>query len=77
MRSWDADRQQWRQTTTHRQNLTGLSAQTIAMIKPQTGCTSVEAQIGKDRYTLQATRLFQHADLGVPAWTVPLKPMAG
>ncbi len=73
-RMWDADQQQWRQTAMHRQQLTGLSAQTIAMIKPQFGCTSVQAQIGKDRYTLQATLLYQQADLGVPAWSVPLKP---
>lgn len=74
-RTWDADKQQWRQTATHRQKLTGLSTQTFAMIKPQFGCTSVEARIGNDHYILQATCLFQHADLGVPAWTVPLIPV--
>ena len=71
-RRWDADAQGWQQTAQHRQKIVGIEVQTQAQIVPQLGCTYVTAEIGHDRYTLQASSSFQRADIGVPAWEAPL-----
>lgn len=67
-RRWDIDAQGWRQQVTHRQKMVGIGLQLEALIMPQLGCTYLTAQVGGDRYTLQATSTFQRADVGVPAW---------
>ncbi len=72
-RSWLADSQVWRQSATHRQNLTGITAQTQAYITPQLGCHFLTAEVDGKQYTLQACSSFQRADMGVPAWEVALQ----
>lgn len=71
-RHWDEETKAWRQEARHRQKLTGISTTTTALIVPQFGCTYLSATVGRSRYTLQATSSFQHADVGVPAWEVPI-----
>jgi murein DD-endopeptidase MepM/ murein hydrolase activator NlpD len=71
-RGWDEEAQGWRQKSHHRQKISGISAQTEALIVPQLGCAYLSAEIGKSRYTLQATHSFQRADIGVPGWEIPL-----
>jgi hypothetical protein len=72
-RHWDSEAQGWRQTVQHRQTLSGIEADAAALIVPQLGCTYLAANVGRDRYTFQATSSFQRADVGVPAWESPLK----
>lgn len=72
-RGWDAPAQGWRQTATHRQQLTGIQVRTDALIVPQLGCTAISSEVGRTRYTMQATASFQRADMGVPGWEVPLR----
>lgn len=72
-RGWDASAQGWRQSATHRQQLTGIQVRTDALIVPQLGCTAISAEVGATRYTLQATASFQRADMGVPGWEAPLR----
>lgn len=71
-RRWDETAQAWRQEARHRQRVSGIKAETTALIVPQFGCTYIAAQVGTACYTLQATSSFQRADVGVPAWEVPL-----
>lgn len=71
-RHWDEALQCWQQEAQHTQAFTGLTVSTQARIAPQVGCTYLSAQVGPDRYTLQATRIFQKADMGVPAWETAL-----
>lgn len=71
-RGWDEEAQGWRQKSHHRQKISGISVQAEALIVPQLGCTHITAQVGKSRYTLQATRSFQRADIGVPGWETTL-----
>jgi murein DD-endopeptidase MepM/ murein hydrolase activator NlpD/urea transporter len=71
-RHWDEVLQCWQQEAEHTQSFTGLAVITQARIAPQVGCTYISAQVGPDRYTLQATRVFQKADMGVPAWETAL-----
>lgn len=72
-RRWDTQAQGWRQSVQHRQALLGLDARLQALIVPQLGCTTLTAQVGRDHFVFQAARSFQRADLGVPAWDVPLR----
>lgn len=72
-RRWDMEAQGWRQSAQHRQVLLGFDAYLDALIVPQLGCTALTAQAGPDRFVFQACRSFQRADLGVPAWDVPLR----
>jgi len=71
-RHWDEEAQGWRQNSHHRQKISGITAQAEALIVPQLGCTYITAEVGKFRYTLQAIRSFQRADIGVPAWETPI-----
>jgi murein DD-endopeptidase MepM/ murein hydrolase activator NlpD/urea transporter len=71
-RGWDLQAQAWSQTAQHRQAVSGLSAQTRALIVPQRGCILVTAIAGRNRFSLRATSAFQRADMGVPAWEAPL-----
>lgn len=71
-RAWDIEMQGWNQTAVHRQNVSGISVMTKALIMPQLGCTYINASIGKTSYTFQATSSFQRADVGVPAWEAAL-----
>jgi murein DD-endopeptidase MepM/ murein hydrolase activator NlpD len=71
-RHWHEQTQAWQQDARHQQAFTGLMATTQARIVPQVGCTYLTAQMGRDRYTLQANSSFQKADMGVPAWETPL-----
>lgn len=73
-RHWDEEAQAWRQQTQHQQRLSGIAVHTDSLIAPQLGCTSITAAVGGSRYTMQATSLFQRADIGVPAWEAPLSP---
>ena len=72
-RHWDADAQAWRQKAQHRQFVSGITAHTDALITPMLGCNYISAQIGANRYILQATSAFQRPDVGVPAWETPLR----
>ena len=72
-RQWDADAQAWRQKAQHRQFISGITAQTDALITPLLGCTYMSGHVGANRYILQATSSFQRPDVGVPAWEVPLR----
>lgn len=72
-RGWNASTQSWQQQASHRQAMTGIGARVVADIAPQTGCTRIEASMGRHRYTLQADSSFQRADMGVPAWEYPLQ----
>lgn len=67
-RQWDDVEQGWRQVAAHRQTVSGLCVQTESLIQPQLGCTLITASVGVDAYRLVATRAFQTADIGVPAW---------
>jgi urea transporter len=71
-RRWDDEAQAWRQKATHRQNVSGITVRTEALIAPQLGCTYLAGEAGGTLYTLQATHSFQRADVGVPAWEVAL-----
>jgi hypothetical protein len=71
-RDWDEEAQGWRQKSQHRQKISGIVVQAEALIVPQLGCTYIAAEVGKSCYTLQATRSFQRADIGVPGWETPL-----
>ena len=71
-RQWDEMAQGWRQIAIHRQKKTGIEITTEALIAPQLGCTSLSGDIDGSRYTLQATKTFQRADIGVPGWESPL-----
>lgn len=71
-RTWDINAQGWRQRAQHRQNFTGLRTTIDALLVPQLGCAALNAQIGTERYILQATHAFQRADLGIPGWELPL-----
>ena len=64
--------QGWRQIAIHRQKKTGIEIATEALIAPQLGCTCLAGDIDGSRYTLQATKTFQRADIGVPGWESPL-----
>ncbi len=68
LRKWDDESQGWRQIAEHRQRHSGIGAKTEALILPQKGCTFVGAESGGNRYAMQATSLFQLADVGVPSW---------
>lgn len=72
-RGWNASAQCWQQQASHRQAITGISTQVVAHIAPQIGCTRIDASVGAHRYTLQADKSFQRADMGVPAWEYPLR----
>ncbi len=72
-RVWDAEQQAWKQQTRHRQQLTGIACTTVALLTPQLGCSHIHAEVGEDRYVLQATHSFQRSDLGVPAWEIPVR----
>ena len=71
-RRWDEVAQAWRQEALHRQYLSGLALTTEALIAPQLGCTYLAAEVAGARYRMQATSIFQRADIGVPAWESPL-----
>lgn len=71
-RRWDAQAQAWRQEAQHRQKLSGLRLSATALIVPQVGCTYLTGEIGRSRYTMQATSAFQRADVGIPAWEAPI-----
>jgi hypothetical protein len=71
-RFWDAPVQAWRQTGQHRQQVTGIAVQTDAWMAPQVGCTYISAKAGTDQYTFHISSAFQRADVGVPAWEVPI-----
>ena len=71
-RQWDEKVQAWRLQSNHVQKLSGIQIKTEALIAPQLGCSHITAKVGGARYTLQATSSFQKADIGVPAWEVPL-----
>lgn len=71
-RDWDATAQVWRQRAVHRQQATGLSVQTECAIAPQVGCVRLAFVSAQGACELQAVRLFQVADLGVPGWEVAL-----
>lgn len=71
-RQWDEKAQAWRLQSNHLQKLSGIQIKTEALIAPQLGCSHMTAKVGAARYTLQATSSFQKADIGVPAWEVPL-----
>ncbi len=72
-RVWDAEQQAWKQQTRHRQQLTGIACTTVALLTPQMGCSHIHAEVGDERYVLQATHSFQRSDLGVPAWEMPVR----
>ena len=74
-RVWDAQSQGWRQTAQLRQILSGISLQADTLLAPQIGCTRINAQQGAKHYALQAISTFQLADLGVPGWETPLRPV--
>ncbi len=76
LRAWDPQAQAWRQSAQHHQHLTGIGVRTEALIVPQLGCSYLSSEVGTLRYTLQATSSFQRADIGVPAWEVPLRPVS-
>ena len=67
-RRWDAQAQGWRQIGEHGQRPRRVALRTEALILPQKGCTYLSAQTAGGLYTLRATRIFQLADVGVPAW---------
>jgi murein DD-endopeptidase MepM/ murein hydrolase activator NlpD len=71
-RHWDDTAQGWRQQATHRQKTSGITVTTSALIVPQLGCTTLTGEVDGSRTTLQATRSFQRADIGVPAWEAEL-----
>lgn len=71
-RRWDADAQAWRQEASYRQRLTGIGVTTEALLAPQVGCTYACAEWLGGRIAMQATSIFQRADIGVPAWEAPL-----
>lgn len=76
VRRWDEEMQAWRQQGHHRQNLSGITVTTDALIAPQLGCTRMIAESGGHRYALQATSIFQKADIGIPAWESPLNALS-
>ncbi len=67
-RGWDASAQAWKQTARVQQKLTGIEIECAAFIAPQLGCSYLGVKAGSDRYTFQATRIFQRPDIGVPGW---------
>lgn len=71
-RRWDTSAQAWKQTSQHRQKVTGITVETDAFIAPQLGCTYLTSKVAKESYTFQATSTFQLADIGVPGWETPL-----
>ncbi|MDA8328004.1 MAG: urea transporter [Betaproteobacteria bacterium] len=71
-RHWDENAQGWRQNGYHRQRLLGNQVCTEALISPQLGCTHLNATLNDLDYHFEVTGSFQRADIGVPAWEVPV-----
>jgi urea transporter len=71
-RSWDAGNQCWRQEGNHRlQLLPGIvvSATTVALLSPFSGCRSIALRVGKQHWTAELVATGLAGDNGVPAWS--------